>query len=487
MKEQQVLIGLEIHVALATQSKMFCGCSTAFGGRPNSQVCPVCLGLPGSLPVLNRRAVELGLAAALALEAEIYPRMQFERKNYHYPDLPKGYQISQYAAPMAERGRMVFTSAGGEDKAVRIRRVHLEEDAGKSIHAAGGTLLDFNRCGVPLVEIVTEPDLHAPESTRAFLEQLRELLHRVGVSEVRMEEGELRCDVNINVVGPRGRTEITEVKNLSSFRGVERALRYEVARHREAVAAGDSLYHETRHWDEDRQVTIPARTKEESHDYRYFPDPDLPGVTVGQAWVRKIASRIPETPRHRRQRLQREYGLSSYDAAVLVRDGQLADFFEETVSHGADPKEVANWAMGEVSAYLNARGVTLEDLPAAPEDLARLLQMIASGKISGKIAKEVWLAMAGEGGDPEEIVSERGLSQISDDSVLEELAEKVIGQNPDVVRDYLGGKEKAVGFLVGQIMKETRGKANPQLVNEKLRDSLEQLRERESDANSGPE
>ncbi len=485
MNAEQVLIGLEIHVALATESKMFCCCRTAFGHPPNTQVCPVCLGLPGSLPVLNRRAVELGLMAALALEAEIHPDMQFERKNYHYPDLPKGYQISQYAAPMAERGQMTFTTADGDDETVRIRRVHLEEDAGKSIHVADGTLLDFNRCGVPLVEIVTEPDLHAPAETRAFLEQLRALLHRIGVSAVRMEEGELRCDVNINLVGSGGGTEITEVKNLSSFRGVERALRHEVARHREAARSGDRLHHETRHWDETRELTVPARTKEESHDYRYFPDPDLPRVTLQRAWVDEIDSRIPERPRDRRLRLQREYGLSGYDAGVLVGDEHLADFFEEAVSEGADPKGAANWVMGDIAAYVNAHGVSLRDLPVAPADLAALLQMIDEGQISGKIAKDVWVIMAGEGGSPDDIVRQRGLAQISDDTLLEELAAEVIRENPAVVRDYLGGREKAIGFLVGQIMKKTRGKANPRLVNGKLREALERLRGREDDADSG--
>ena len=481
----EILIGLEIHVALATRTKMFCSCSTAFGHPANTQVCPVCLALPGSLPVLNRRAVELGLMAALALDAVVYPSMQFERKNYHYPDLPKGYQISQLGAPMAERGQMTFTNPDGQDETVRIRRAHLEEDAGKSLHTAEGTLLDFNRCGVPLVEIVTEPDLHTPGSTRAFLEDLRELLHRIGVSEVRMEEGELRCDVNINLVSPQGGTEISEVKNLGSFRGVERALRYEVARHREAAKRGDRLRHETRHWDEDRGVTVAARTKEESHDYRYFPDPDLPIVTLDRAWVHQVRLNIPERPRDRKLRLERQYGLGRYDAEVLVGDPDLADLFEEMASRGADPKTAANWVMGDISGYLNAHGVRLGQLPVTPTDLVRLLQMIDQDRISGKIAKDVWLVMAGEGGRPDEIVQQRGLGQITDDAVLDDLVAEVIAENPDVVGHYLAGKVKAVGFLVGQIMAKTRGKANPQLVNAKFRDALEKIQGGDDRADPG--
>lgn len=471
-----MLIGLEIHVALDTDSKLFCSCGTKFGEPANSQVCPVCLALPGSLPVLNRRAVELGIVAALALGAEVYPRMRFERKNYHYPDLPKGYQISQLAAPLAENGSTTFVGDDGGAVTVRIRRVHLEEDAGKSIHVPGdGTLVDFNRCGVSLAEVVTEPDLHSPGDARAFLEHLRELLRSVGVSQVRMEEGELRCDVNVNLTdssGSRAVTEISEVKNLSSFRGVQRALRYEVRRHQEAAARGDSLTHETRHWDESREVTQSARTKEESHDYRYFPDPDLLEVAVDPAWVRDLESRMPESPGMRRQRLQREFGLDSYDADVLVGRG-LAEFFEAGVEEGGDPKTLANWIMGDVLAYLNAHGVDIEDLPMDPADLVHLLGMVDEGTISGKIAKEVLLAMIEEGATPADIVGERGLMQISDEDQLVRIAAEILDDNPEVAEDYLGGKEKALGYLVGQIMRKTRGKANPQLANEKLRELLQ--------------
>ncbi len=470
------LIGLEIHVALATDSKMFCPCETEFVREPNTQVCPVCLGLPGALPVLNRRAVELGVLCALALDAEVYPEMQFERKNYHYPDLPKGYQISQLAAPMAENGIMSFTDDDGGEKEARIRRVHLEEDAGKSIHLPGeGTLLDFNRCGVALAEVVTEPDLHSPADVRCFLEQLRELLRHTGASEVRMEEGELRCDVNVNLVhngeGTPGRTEISEVKNLSSFRGVERALQYEVERHRQALRRGDPLTHETRHWDEEREVTFSARSKEESHDYRYFPDPDLHPVRIPRAMIDDLQERMGELPRARRRRLSREYDLSSYDADVLVGGG-LADFFEEVVAEGSNAKAAANWVMGELSAHLNAEDIGIDELPVQPGQLAQLLDMVDSGEISGKIAKEVWGAVVQQGCDPRAIVEERGLSQISDDAQLESLAREVVEEHEDVVRDYRSGKEKALGFLVGQIMQKTQGKANPQMANEKLREII---------------
>lgn len=480
--EYQVKIGLEIHVALATDSKMFCGCSTAFGDPPNANVCPVCLGLPGSLPVLNRQAVELGMTCGLALECEVNPQMLFERKNYHYPDLPKGYQISQLVAPLAEGGQFEFSDEEGQLQTVRIRRVHLEEDAGKLLHdRRQQTLVDFNRCGVPLAEIVTEPDIHSAAETRTFLEELRALLRAVGVSAVRMEEGELRCDTNINVIGGSEteavRTEITELKNLNSFRGVERAVLWEVNRHIKALQRGDTLTHETRHWDEDAGVTVSARAKEEAHDYRYFPEPDLLAFSLDGEWVDRLAGDMAETPRRKRARLQKQYGVDEYTSRVLVSEDDLGDFFEQAVNAGGNPEEVANWLMGEVQGYLNAEELTLQQLEVTPEQLVAMLKLVDSGEISGKMAKELWPRMAETGRDPGQLVQQMGLQQISDEQRLEELIGQVLDENPDAVVDYAAGKERVVGFLMGQIMQRTQGQANPQLANEKLREALAEEKE----------
>ncbi len=472
-------IGLEIHVALATESKMFCGCSTEFGAAPNTHVCPVCLGLPGSLPVVNAKALELGIMCARALGSQIRPRTYFERKNYHYPDLPKGYQISQYAVPLAVGGELVLDRPDGEERRIRIIRVHLEEDAGKSTHSTttGRTQLDFNRCGIPLAEIVTEPDIVSAAEAREFLEELRSVLRTTGISEVRMEEGELRCDVNLslcregNAKGP-DHTEISEVKNLNSFRSVERALQFEERRHREALDAGDTLSHETRHWDEDRGVTYSARSKEEAQDYRYFPEPDLPPVVIDPELADYLAAQIPELPRERRKRFREEYGLSPYDAEVLVSQPDLADFFERTVAMGAPPKDTANWILGDISAYLNAEKVSIGEAPVGPEHLEDLLSLIDGGEISGKMAKEVWEETMREGARPSDVVEKRGLRQISDESTLETIVAEVIRENPKAAEDYRSGKDKALGYLVGQVMKKTRGQANPAVANEKLRDML---------------
>ncbi len=482
-EEYQVKIGLEIHVALATETKMFCSCSTAFGDPPNTNVCPVCLGVPGSLPVLNRRAVELGMICGLALDCEVNPQMHFERKNYHYPDLAKGYQISQLVAPLAEGGHFTFGVSESQERTVRIRRVHLEEDAGKLLHGhRQQTLVDFNRCGVPLAEIVTEPDLHSASETRAFLEELRALLRAVGASEVRMEEGELRCDTNVNVLdqstdGPKDGTEITELKNLNSFRGVEHALLWEIKRHVEALQRGDTLTHETRHWDEDAGVTISARAKEEAHDYRYFPEPDLPAVSLDPGWVDRLGEEMSETPRQRRRRLQQQYGVDDYTAGVLVSEDDLGDFFEEAVSSGGDPGEVANWLMSEVQGYLNAEEIALHELSVTPQQLVAMLQLVDSGKISGKMAKELWPRMAETGKDPDQLAQEMGLQQISDEEQLQGVIRQVLQEHPDAVSDYLAGKDRVVGFLMGQVMQKTQGQATPQLANEKLREALTEAKE----------
>ncbi|GAB6877494.1 Asp-tRNA(Asn)/Glu-tRNA(Gln) amidotransferase subunit GatB [Thermaerobacter litoralis] len=481
----RVIVGLEVHVELRTRTKIFCSCPNQFGAEPNTHVCPVCMGLPGTLPVLNQQALEYAALAALALNCRIARETKFDRKNYTYPDLPKGYQISQYDQPLATGGWVEIDrpdGLGGGTRRIRIRRLHLEEDAGKSVHDqdATGTLLDFNRAGVPLIEIVTEPDLASPEEARLFLQELRTAILYTGVSDVRMEEGSLRCDANVNVVvagaGPGGadlRTPITEIKNLNSFRSVVRALEYEVARHLEAVRRGGPLQRETRHWDEGRGVTRPSRGKEEAHDYRYFPEPDLPRLVLDEAWVEGLRAKLPELPRRRRARYMEELGLPAYDAGVLTADPALARFFEDVVAAGVPAKAASNWIMGEVLAHLNATGRSVQDLPFGPGQLAALLRLVEKGTISGKIAKEVFAAMLETGGDPEAIVQERGLVQVTDEGQLVEWVERAIAENPEAVANYKGGKTTALGFLVGQVMRYSKGKANPQRVNELLKERLD--------------
>ncbi|ADU50426.1 aspartyl/glutamyl-tRNA(Asn/Gln) amidotransferase subunit B [Thermaerobacter marianensis DSM 12885] len=477
----RVIVGLEVHVELRTRTKIFCSCPNQFGAEPNTHVCPVCMGLPGTLPVLNRQALEYAALAALALNCRIARETKFDRKNYTYPDLPKGYQISQYDQPLATGGWVEIDAPAGP-KRVRIRRLHLEEDAGKSVHDQDetGTLLDFNRAGVPLIEIVTEPDLASPEEARLFLQELRAAILYTGVSDVRMEEGSLRCDANVNVVvrgaGPDGgdlRTPITEIKNLNSFRSVVRALEYEVERHLEAVRRGERLERETRHWDEQRGRTRPSRGKEEAHDYRYFPEPDLPRLVLDEAWVEGLRARLPELPRQRRARYVEELGLPAYDAGVLTADPALARFFEDVVAAGVPAKAASNWIMSEVLAHLNATGREVQDLPFGPGQLAALLQLVEKGTISGKIAKQVFAEMLETGGDPETIVRERGLVQVTDEGQLVEWVERAIAENPEAVANYKGGKTTALGFLVGQVMRYSKGKANPQRVNELLKERLD--------------
>jgi aspartyl-tRNA(Asn)/glutamyl-tRNA(Gln) amidotransferase subunit B len=467
----ETVIGLEVHVELATASKMFCGCSTAFGAPPNTQVCPVCLGLPGSLPVPNRRAVEYAMRAALALHCEIARETRFDRKNYHYPDLPKGYQISQYQQPLARRG---WLEVGG--RRIGIRRLHVEEDTGKSTHEGlpGTTTgVDLNRAGVPLIEIVTEPDMRSPEEARQFLQRLRTLLLYTGVSDVKMEEGSLRCDANVSIrpEGSEAFGALVEIKNMNSFRSVERALAYEAARQRSLLEAGEEVTRETRHWDERRGITFPSRSKEEAHDYRYFPEPDLVPLVIDEAWIARVRAEMPELPDERFARYV-GLGLGEYDAGVLVEDPALAAWFDRAVAAGGEPRAVASWLTTELLGRLNARGVPLAESRVTPEALVSLVRLIAAGTISGKIGKEVLDVLVEEGGDPETVVRERGWGQISDRQALVQVVSRVVEENPGVVADYRAGKEKALGFLVGQVMKATRGQANPGLVNELLREAL---------------
>ncbi len=476
----EVVIGLEVHVELKTESKIFCACSTRFGSPPNTQVCPICLGHPGTLPVLNLKALELAVRAALALNCKVARYTKFDRKNYFYPDLPKGYQISQYDAPLAEHGWLEFR-VDGRMRTARIRRVHLEEDAGKLMHdeVTGETLVDFNRCGVPLIEVVTEPDLRSPREARAFMEELRAVLQYAEVSDCRMQEGSLRCDANISL-RPRGATDLgtkAEIKNLNSFRALEKALEYEVARQTRALERGERLVLETRGWDEGRQVTVPLRTKEEAHDYRYFPEPDLVPMTLDPEWVEQIRRSLPELPSQRMARFQAEYGLPAYDAGVIVASRRLADFFEECVRHYPHPKTVSNWVMGQVLGYLNSRGLEPEELNFEPERLAELLRMVDEGVISVSVAREVFEEAVSTGKSPRALVEEKGLEQLSDTGALAAVVRQVIEEHPSPVRDYRRGKVKALGFLMGQVMKKTAGKANPQLARRLLEEALATERE----------
>ncbi|MBI2871515.1 MAG: Asp-tRNA(Asn)/Glu-tRNA(Gln) amidotransferase subunit GatB [Candidatus Omnitrophica bacterium] len=472
--EYETVIGLEVHVQLLTRSKLFCGCSTLFGAQPNSQTCPVCLGLPGSLPVLNREAFRKAVKVGLALHGEISQVAKFDRKNYFYPDLPKNYQISQYDLPIARGGWLDVGFEGGP-KRVRITRAHLEEDAGKLMHVGkGGSRVDFNRTGTPLLEIVSEPDISSPQEAALYLSELKAILLYLEVSDCNMEEGSLRCDANISVRRP-GSKELgvkSELKNMNSFKAVERALEFEVSRHRRVLEEGGRLIQETRLWDERQAVTQPMRSKEEAHDYRYFPEPDLVPFRISQAEVDEIRSSLGELPRERLNRFQTEYELSAYDAGVLVSDKALSEFFEAVCRAVPRPKQVANWLTGPVLSEMNARHKTIRELGLKPEALAKLLMRIEDRTLTNTMAKEILPALIDSGKDPDEVVRGKGLKQVSDAGALEPVVEQVIRKNGQSVQDFLSGKERALGFLVGQVMKETGGKANPALAHQLLLKAL---------------
>ncbi len=470
------VIGLEIHAQLLTDTKIFCGCATRFGAAPNAHVCPVCLGLPGALPVLNRRAVELGIRAALALNCTVQPLSIFARKNYFYPDLPKGYQISQYEHPLATEGEVRYAQDDG-DRVVRIIRVHLEEDAGKSLHAAGvdrHTYLDFNRSGVPLIEIVSHPDLRSPSEAAGFFTRLRGILTTVGVNDGNMEEGSLRCDANVSI-RPAGASALgvkVEVKNLNSFRFLQRAIEFEIHRQTEVVRAGRQVEQETRLWDTAAGRTVSMRSKEDAHDYRYFPEPDLPPVEVSEAWVAEVAAALPELPEARKQRLVRNYRISPAEAAQLADTGALTAYFEAASATAGNPKAAANWAMGEVTRRLKADGDEIGAVGVSPEALGRLIRMVDAGAVSGSAAKTVFERMYGTGREAEEIVEAERLAQIGDEEQLLLVVTRVIADNDDAAARFRRGNEGSLGFLVGQVMRATRGRANPKLVNALLRRSL---------------
>ncbi len=478
MKYEPV-IGLEVHAQLLTESKIFCCCGTAFGAPQNSQVCPICLGMPGVLPVLNRQAVEFAIRMGLAMNCPIAAHSIFARKNYFYPDLPKGYQISQYEEPLCENGWIEIEQEDGELKRVGIIRMHLEEDAGKSVHAEGyvsenETLIDVNRCGTPLIEIVSEPDIRSPREAYLYLNRIRQLVRYLGICDGNMEEGSLRCDANISV-RPTGEQKFgtkTELKNMNSFRNVEKALEFEINRQMQLLESGGTVVQQTLLWDATNGKVAPMRSKEEAHDYRYFPEPDLAPIRVAEQWREEIRVALPELPMARRNRFVEQFSLPKYDADVLTDEKAIADYFEAAAKLVKDAKLASNWIMGDVLRALKEKKIDIAKFSIKPVALAELLNLIVDGTISGKIAKEVFETMLAGGKSAKDIVAEKGLLQVSDTGILEKAVEEVVAANPKEVERYRNGEEKLLGFLVGQVMKATRGKANPKVANEILKKKL---------------
>jgi aspartyl-tRNA(Asn)/glutamyl-tRNA(Gln) amidotransferase subunit B len=471
------VIGLEVHVELKTRSKMFCGCRNEFGAEPNALVCPICLGFPGTLPVINRRAVEYLCKTGLALGCTIATHSKFDRKNYFYPDMPKNYQISQYDMPLTTGGGVRLPSG----KLIRLNRIHLEEDTGKNLHAGGHmakseyTLIDYNRAGVPLMEIVTEPDIASPEEAEAYLVQLKAVLLALGVSDVKMHEGSLRCDANVSIrpVGSQKLGTKAEVKNMNSFRSVVSALEYEIERQKAALAAGERIVQETRNWDETRKLTYSTRSKEQAHDYRYFPDPDLVPLSLDPATIERWRAELPELPLAKRARFMSSFGLSDYEATLLTAEIATANFFEASAAASGEPKAAANWLLNDVPRALEKHGLRIDSMRMSAPQLADLIKLVKNGAISGKAAKEVCEAMVAEGKDPQALISERGLAQVSDEGAIAKLVDEALAANPESVASYRAGKIKALEFVVGQVMKASRGKANVEVVRAALLKRLE--------------
>ncbi|MEW9676295.1 Asp-tRNA(Asn)/Glu-tRNA(Gln) amidotransferase subunit GatB [Lentibacillus sp. L22] len=471
----ETIIGLEVHVELKTDSKIFSPSPNAFGAKPNSNISPIDLAYPGVLPVLNEEAVNFAMKAAMALNCEIATDTKFDRKNYFYPDNPKAYQISQFDKPIGEHG-WVEIEVGGKKKRIGITRLHLEEDAGKLTHGDDGySLVDFNRQGTPLIEIVSEPDMRSPEEAYAYLEKLKSIIQYTGVSDCKMEEGSLRCDANLSIrpIGQEAFGVKTELKNLNSFAYVQKGLEFEEKRQQKVLLSGGEILQETRRFDEKTKETILMRVKEGSDDYRYFPEPDLVPLYIDEAWKERIRQQIPELPDKRKARFINELELSEYDAANLTSSKEMADFFEATVASGADVKQASNWLMGEVSGYMNKHLKELHDLALTPQSLGKMIQLIEDGTISSKIAKKVFAELVDKGGDPEKIVKEKGLVQISDEGQLRDIITPILDANEQSIIDYKNGKDRALGFLVGQVMKQTKGQANPPMVNKILKEEMD--------------
>jgi len=475
----EAIIGLEVHAQMLTNSKAFCGCSTEFGADPNSNVCPVCLGMPGVLPVLNKSLVEFVVKMGLATHCKIAHKSIFARKNYFYPDLPKGYQISQYEEPICYDGYVEIDLDDGIRKRIGLTRIHMEEDAGKSIHDIyPDTLVDVNRCGVPLIEIVSEPDIRTPREAYLYLTQIKQIVTYLGICDGNMEEGSLRCDANVSVRlkgEPKFGTK-TEVKNMNSFRNVEKALEFEINRQIEVLEEGGTIIQETLLWDANQGIATPMRSKEEAHDYRYFPEPDLVPVYVDELWIEEIKRTLPELPMERRDRFIKQYGLPKYDADILTLEKPLADFYEEIAEHTNDFKAASNWVMVNVLGVINEQKITIQDFPIVPENIATMINMINDGTISSKIAKDVFDEMLKTREDPKTIVERKGWVQVSDEGAVEEAVDEVLKGNPEQVKKYLSGKEQVFGFFVGQIMRAMQGKGNPKIVNEILKRKLDAMK-----------
>ncbi len=470
------VIGLEVHAQLKTNTKIFCSCSTQFGSPPNANTCPVCTGMPGMLPVLNKKAVSFAIKAGLATNCRINHESRFDRKNYFYPDLPKGYQISQYAAPIAEHGHLDIETESRGPKTIGITRIHMEEDAGKLIHDAARAIskVDLNRTGVPLIEIVSEPDIRSAKEAGEYLRKLHAILKYIDVCDGNMEEGSFRCDANVSL-RPKGQEEFgirAELKNLNSFKNVEKAITYEIQRQTYVLDEGKQVIQETRLWDPDKNKTVSMRGKEEAHDYRYFPDPDLVPLIVDDAWISSIEKELPELPDAKKGRFIQSYGLAEYDAAVLTSSIELADFFEQTAADLKDKKQAANWVMTQLLGMLNAKGLSISQTPVSALAFSSLLKLIETGKINAGAAKTVFEIMVETSKDPETIVREKNLEQVSDQSELEELVEQIIKENPDEAAAYRDGKTKLFSFFMGQIMKKTRGKADPKIVGQLFKKQL---------------